>query len=77
MSEVPDQDLFQSASHKVTLVRHNLWVHSQPKCVQIQSILSILTKCESQELRNVSQQHSKNLWARKIVKRAQSTFTKC
>jgi len=74
MSEGPVQDLFESASHKVTLVRHNLWVHSQPKCVQIQSII---TKCESQELHNVSQQHSKNVWACKIVKRAQSTFPKC
>jgi len=39
MSEVPVQDLFESASHEVTPVRHNLWVHVQSKCVQIQSIL--------------------------------------
>ena len=37
---------------------------------------SILIKCESQELHNVSQQHSKNVWVYKIVKRAQSIFTK-
>jgi len=37
MTEVPVQDLFESASHKVTPACHNLWVHSQSKCVQIQS----------------------------------------
>ena len=70
MFEVPVQDLFESASP----TRHNLWVRSQFKCVQTQSIL---IKCESQELHNVSQQHSKNSWARKIVIRAQNIFTKC
>ena len=30
-----------------------------------------LIKCESQERRNESEQHSKDLWARKIVKRGQ------
>jgi len=49
MSEVPVQDLFESVSHKVTLARHNLCVHSQSNCAQIQSIL---IKCESQELHN-------------------------
>jgi len=39
MSEVPVQDFFEIASHKVTLPRHNVWVHSQSKCVQIESIL--------------------------------------
>jgi len=33
MSKVPVQDFFEIASHKVTLARHNLWVHSQSKCV--------------------------------------------
>jgi len=28
MSEVPLQDFFEIASHKVTLARHNFWVHS-------------------------------------------------
>jgi len=74
MTEVPVQDLFEIASHKVTPARHNLWVHSQSKCVQTQSIL---IKFESQEHHNVFQQHRKNLWACKIVKRAQSIFTKC
>jgi len=74
MTEVPVQDLFESASHKVTSARHNLWVHSQSKCVQIQCIL---IKCESQEYHNVFQQHRKNLWECKIVKRAQIIFTKC
>jgi len=74
MTEVPVQDLFESASHKVTPACHNLWVHSQSKCVQIQRIL---IKCESQEYHNVFQQHRKNLWECKIVKRAQSIFTKC
>ena len=50
MSEVAVQDFFEIASNKVTLGRHNLWVQSQSKCVQIQSIL---IKCESQELHNV------------------------
>jgi len=27
MSEVPVQDFLQSVSHKVTLARHNLWLH--------------------------------------------------
>jgi len=39
MSKVPVQNYFEIASHKVTLTRQNLWVHSQSKCVQIQSIL--------------------------------------
>jgi len=54
--------------------RHNLRVHSQSKCVQIQSIL---ITCESHELHNVPEQPSKDLWARKITKRGQSIFTKC
>jgi len=33
MSKVPFQDFFEIASHKVTLARHNLWLHSQSKCV--------------------------------------------
>jgi len=74
MSEAPVQDLFESVSHKVTLARHNLCVHSQSNCAQIQSIL---IKCESQELRNVPEQPSKDLWACKIIKRGQSIFTKC
>jgi len=49
MSEVPVQDYFEIASHEVTLAHHNLWMHSQSKCVQIQSTLA---KCESQELHN-------------------------
>jgi len=65
MSEVP-------APHN--LAPHNLWVHSQSKCVQIQSIL---IKCENQRLHNVSEQPSKDLWACKIIKRGQSIFTKC
>jgi len=73
MSEVPVQGFFEIASHKVTLARHNLWVHPQSKCVQIQSIL---IKCESQELHNVPKQLSKNLWACKIIKRGQSILTK-
>jgi len=56
MSEVPVQDFLGSASHKVTLAGHNLWVYSQSKCVQIQNIL---IKCGSQELHNVSEQPSK------------------
>jgi len=28
MSEVPGQDFLEIASHKVTLARHNLWLHS-------------------------------------------------
>jgi len=28
MSEVPVQDFLEIASHKVTLARHNLWLHS-------------------------------------------------
>ena len=73
MSEVPVQDFFEIASHKVTLARHNLRVHLQSKCVQIQSIL---IKCESQGLHNVPEQPSKDLWACKIIKRGQSIFTK-
>jgi len=56
MSEVPVQDLFETALHEVTPAHHNLWVHAQSKCVQIQSIL---IKCESQELLSMSQQHRK------------------
>jgi len=58
MSEVPVQDFFEIALHKVTLTRHNLWVHPQSKCVHIQSIL---IKCESQELHNMPEQPSKDL----------------
>jgi len=68
------QDVFEIASHKVTLARHNLWVHSQSKCAQIQSIL---IKSETQDLHNVPEQPSKDLWACKIIKRGQSNFTKC
>jgi len=60
MSEVPVQDFLESASHKVTLARHNLWLHLWSKCVQIQCIL---IKCESQELHNAPKQPIKNLWA--------------
>ena len=74
MCEVPVQDFLEIASHKVTHAPHNLWVHSQSKCIQIQSIL---TKCESQKLHNVPEQTSKDLWACKIIKRGQSIFTKC
>ena len=71
MSAVPVQDFLESTSHEVTPERHNLWVHAQSKCVQIQSIL---IKCESQELHNVPEQPSKDLWACKIIKRDQSIF---
>jgi len=37
MSEVPVQDFFEIASHKVTPARHNLCVQSYSKCVQIRS----------------------------------------
>jgi len=60
MSQVLVQDFFEIASHKVTVARRNLWVHSQSKCIQIQSIL---IRCESQELHNVPEQPSKDLWA--------------
>ena len=56
------------------VARHNLRVHSQSKCVQIQSIL---IKCESQKLHNVAEQPSKDLWKCKITKCGQSIFTKC
>jgi len=58
MSEVRVQDFCEIPSHKATLARHNLWVHLQSKCLQIQSILR---KCESQELHNVPEQPSKDL----------------
>ena len=56
------------------VARYNLWVHSQSKCVQIQSVL---IKCGSQELHNVPEQPSKDLWTCKIIKRGQSNVTKC
>jgi len=74
MSEVPVQDLFESASHEVTPTRHNLRVHAQSKCVQIQGIV---IKCESQELLNVFQQHRKIYECAKFVKHnAPKTFLK-
>jgi len=63
--------MFESASHKFT--PHTI-CGCTSKCVQIQSILM---KCESQELHNVPEQPSKDLWAHKIVKCAQSILTKC
>jgi len=51
------------------VARHNLRVHSQSKCVQIQSVL---IKCESQELHNVPEQPSKDLWTCKIKKVAKA-----
>jgi len=72
MSEVPVQDflkLLRMKSHS----HITMWVHPQSKCVQIQSIL---IKCESQELHNVPEQPSKDLWVCKIIKRGQSIFTK-
>jgi len=39
MSEVPVQDFFEIASHKVTLTRHNLWVHSQSNVNRFQAFL--------------------------------------
>ena len=74
MSVVPVQDFFEIPSHKVTLARHNLWVHLPVQCVHIQSIL---IECENQELQNVPEQPSKDLWAWKITKRSHSNFTKC
>jgi len=56
MSEMPIQDFFEISSHKVTLARHNLWVHLPVQYVQIQSIL---IKCENRELHNVPEQPSK------------------
>jgi len=70
MSEVPVQDFFEIASHKVALACHNLWVHSQSKCVQIQSIL---IKYENQELHNVPEQ---DLWACKNFKNASEFHSK-
>jgi len=46
------------------VARHNLRVHSQSKYIQIKSIL---IKCESQELRNVPEQPSKDLWMCKSI----------
>jgi len=56
MSEVPVRDFFEIPLHKVTIVRHNLWVHLPVPCVQIQSIL---IKCENRELQNVPEQSNK------------------
>jgi len=76
MSEVPVQDFFEIASHKVTPAHHNL---RGAVIVQMcsDSKQCALIKCESQELHNVSEQHSKDLWVCKIVKYDQSFFTKC
>jgi len=76
MSEVPVEDFFEicfaqrhtCTSQFVGKVIVQMCSHSN-QCV--------LIKCESQELHNVSEQHSKDLRARKIVKRAQSLFRKC
>jgi len=57
MSEVSVQDIFQIPLHKVTLARHNLWVHLPVQCAQIQSIL---IKRENRELHHVPEQPSKN-----------------
>jgi len=63
MSEGPVQDFFEIALHKVTLARHNLWMHLQVQCVQIQSIL---IKCENRELHNVPEQPSKDYGREKL-----------
>jgi len=63
MSEVPDQDFFEIPLQKVTLARHNLWVHLPVQCVQIQNIL---IKCENRELHNVPEQPSKDYGCEKL-----------
>jgi len=39
MSEVPVQDFFEIASHKVTLARHNLWCTRSPNVFRFKAFL--------------------------------------
>jgi len=66
---------FEIASHKVTPARHNCGCSHSPMCSDPKQC--VLIKCESQELHNVSEQHSKDLWMCKVVKCDQSFITKC
>jgi len=72
MSEVPVQDFFEIASHKVALACHNLWVHKQSKCVQIQSIL---IKYENQELHKMCPNNPEKIYGHVKTSRMRLNFT--